>query len=145
MYFVTGGSFNGKSRWVKTHFNLSKADTTWLSLFEGNIHQLNEWNVSKPFIVIEGLEYGVRSSLLMNEPDFRQSFSMMLDSLSRWEEEHYERKIIWIGSEIGKGIVPMDKFSRGWRDMTGWVYQDLAAMCQQVWAVWYGLATPLKG
>ncbi|WJV28484.1 hypothetical protein QTG56_15470 [Rossellomorea sp. AcN35-11] len=113
MYFVTGGSFNGKSRWVKTHFNLSKADTTWLSLFEGNIHQLNEWNVSKPFIVIEGLEYGVRSSLLMNEPDFRQSFSMMLDSLSRWEEEHYERKIIWIGSEIGKGIVPMDKFSRG--------------------------------
>ncbi|MGF3103163.1 bifunctional adenosylcobinamide kinase/adenosylcobinamide-phosphate guanylyltransferase [Rossellomorea sp. DUT-2] len=145
MYFVTGGSFNGKSRWVKIHFNLKETDTTWIPLFNGKRIQLDEINFSNSVIVIEGLEYGIRSTILNNDSEIRKSFTILIQSLKQWEEEDPDRRVIWIGSEIGKGIVPMDKLSREWRDLTGWVYQDLAEMSQEVWLVWYGLATSLKG
>ncbi|MGM0854166.1 MAG: bifunctional adenosylcobinamide kinase/adenosylcobinamide-phosphate guanylyltransferase [Bacillota bacterium] len=145
MYFVTGGSFNGKSRWVKIHFNLKETDTTWIPLFGGERIHLDDINFSNSVIVIEGLEYGIRSIILNNDCEIRKSFTILMQSLKQWEEEDPDRRVIWIGSEIGKGIVPMDKLSREWRDMTGWVYQDLAEISQQVWLVWYGLATSLKG
>jgi adenosylcobinamide kinase / adenosylcobinamide-phosphate guanylyltransferase len=145
MYFVTGGSFNGKSRWVKIHFNLKETDTTWIPLFNGERIHLEEINFSNSVIVIEGLEYGIRSTILKNDSEIRKSFAILIQSLKQWEDEDPDRRVIWIGSEIGKGIVPMDKLSREWRDMTGWVYQDLAVISQEVWLVWYGLATSLKG
>ncbi|RBP08101.1 bifunctional adenosylcobinamide kinase/adenosylcobinamide-phosphate guanylyltransferase [Rossellomorea aquimaris] len=145
MYFVTGGSFNGKSRWVKIHFNLKETDTTWIPLFNGKRIQLDEINFSNSVIVMEGFEYGIRSTILNNDSEIRKSFTILIQSLKQWEEEDSDRSVIWIGSEIGKGIVPMDKLSREWRDMTGWIYQDLAEMSQEVWVVWYGLATSLKG
>lgn len=145
MYFVTGGSFNGKSRWVKIHFNLKETDTTWIPLFNGKRIQLDEINFSNSVIVMEGFEYGIRSTILNNDSEIRKSFTILIQSLKQWEEEDSDRSVIWIGSEIGKGIVPMDKLSREWRDMTGWIYQDLAEMSQEVWLVWYGLATSLKG
>ncbi|MGM0750972.1 MAG: bifunctional adenosylcobinamide kinase/adenosylcobinamide-phosphate guanylyltransferase [Bacillota bacterium] len=144
MYFVTGGSFNGKSKWVKVHFNLNSTDTTWISLFNRERIHLEDIDFSKSVIVIEGLEYGIRSSIINNDPEIRKSLTTLMQFLKQWEEEEPDRKVIWIGSEIGKGIVPMDKLSREWRDMTGWVYQDLAEMSQKVWLVWYGLATSLK-
>lgn len=145
MYFVTGGSFNGKSKWVKTHFDLKETETTWISLFSGERILLDDINFSNSVIVIEGLEYGIRSTILNNDPEIKKSFSILIQSLKQWEEEAPGRRVIWIGSENGKGIVPMDKLSRDWRDMTGWVYQDLAEMSKGVWLVWYGLATPIKG
>jgi adenosylcobinamide kinase / adenosylcobinamide-phosphate guanylyltransferase len=145
MYFVTGGSFNGKSIWVKTHFNLKETDTTWIPLFSGERIHLDDINFSNPVIVIEGLEYGIRSTILNYDSEVRKTFSILMQTLKQWEEEDPDRRVIWIGSEVGKGIVPMEKLSREWRDMTGWVYQDLAKMSKEVWLVWYGLATSLKG
>ncbi len=142
MYFITGGSFNGKSRWVKDKFNLKEHETTWISLFD---KEMEDITTIGPVIVLEGLEYAVRSSILHSGGDSRALFKEQMDSLRKWEEGSPERKVIWIGSEIGKGIVPMDQSFREWRDITGWVYQDLAERSQQVWLVWYGLASSLKG
>lgn len=142
MYFITGGSFNGKSQWVRKHFRLKRSDTEWVRLFtEG----LEEVHPSKPVLVLEGLEYAVRSALLRGDRDVRKEFFQRMEELKKWEEEHPERKVIWIASEIGKGIVPIDHISREWRDVTGWVYQDLAQKSHKVWLVWYGMATSIKG
>ncbi|TMU87310.1 hypothetical protein FGG79_04055 [Bacillus sp. BHET2] len=142
MYFITGGSFNGKSRWVKKQFNLIESETTWISLFD---NEMEDITTIRPIIVLEGVEYAVRSSILHSGVDSKALFKEQIDSLREWEEGSPERKVIWIGSEIGKGIVPIDQSSREWRDMTGWVYQDLAEKSQQVWLVWYGLASSIKG
>jgi len=130
---------------VKTHFNLKETDTTWIPLFSGERIHLDDINFSNSVIVIEGLEYGIRSTILNNDSEVRKSFTILMQTLKQWEEEDPDRRVIWIGAEVGKGIVPMEKLSREWRDMTGWVYQDLAKMSKQVWLVWYGLATSLKG
>ncbi|WP_201715086.1 bifunctional adenosylcobinamide kinase/adenosylcobinamide-phosphate guanylyltransferase [Rossellomorea arthrocnemi] len=142
MYFITGGSFNGKSRWVRNHFRLKNSHTEWVSLFNEGLGELQP---SLPIVVLEGLEYAVRSALLHKNDDVRTAFKNRIQSLRKWEEEDPERKVIWIGSEIGKGIVPIDQSSREWRDMTGWIYQDLSELSERVWLVWYGLATSLKG
>jgi adenosylcobinamide kinase / adenosylcobinamide-phosphate guanylyltransferase len=142
LYFITGGAFNGKGRWVRNHFRLKNSDTEWVRLFNESLEDIHP---SMPIIVLEGLEYAVRSALLQECGDIRFSFINQMESLKKWEEENPNRKVIWIGSEIGKGIVPMDHTSREWRDMTGWVYQDLAEVSQRVWLVWYGMATSLKG
>ncbi|MFI8687316.1 bifunctional adenosylcobinamide kinase/adenosylcobinamide-phosphate guanylyltransferase [Rossellomorea sp. NPDC077527] len=142
MYFITGGSFNGKAGWVRHHFCLENADTQWIPLFEGGFEEIQP---AKSTLVLEGLEYAVRFALMHCQGDVRERFREQMLRLRKWEEEHPERKVIWIGSEIGKGIVPIDPFSREWRDMTGWVYQDLVEVSQKVWLVWYGLATTLKG
>ena len=142
MYFITGGSFNGKGRWVRNHFRLTNSDAEWVSLFDG------DWKAIYPkmsIIVLEGIEYAVRGALLQKDGDIRAAFRNWMQSLRKWEEESPDRKVIWIGSEIGKGIVPSDRSSREWRDMTGWVYQDLAEESQRVWLVWYGMATSIKG
>ncbi|MBN8193092.1 bifunctional adenosylcobinamide kinase/adenosylcobinamide-phosphate guanylyltransferase [Bacillus sp. NTK074B] len=142
MYFITGGSFNGKARWVRTRFRLRNSDTEWVSLFDGDWKEIHP---KMSIIVLEGIEYAVRRALLQNDSDIRAAFRVRVQSLRKWEEESPERKVIWIGSEIGKGIVPSDLSSREWRDMTGWIYQDLAEESHRVWLVWYGLATSLKG
>ncbi|WP_179885016.1 bifunctional adenosylcobinamide kinase/adenosylcobinamide-phosphate guanylyltransferase [Bacillus sp. AFS015802] len=142
MYFITGGAFNGKARWVRNHFRLQNSDTEWVPLFNEGVEEIH---TSLPNVVLEGLEYAIRAALLHRDADVRSAFKRRMQSLKEWEEENPERKVIWIGSEIGKGIVPVDQASREWRDMTGWVYQDLAEISQRVWLVWYGLATSLKG
>lgn len=142
MYFITGGTFNGKGRWVRNHFRLENSNTEWVPLFNGALVEIHP---RKPIVVLEGLEYAIRVALSQKDGDIRAAFKAQMHSLKKWEAENPERKVIWIGSEIGKGIVPVDQSSREWRDMTGWVYQDLAQMSQRVWLVWYGMATSLKG
>jgi adenosyl cobinamide kinase/adenosyl cobinamide phosphate guanylyltransferase len=49
-----------------------------------------------------------------------------------------------IGSDITKGVVPLEKENRIWRDLTGWAYQDTAAKAEKVDIIWYGLNQTMK-
>ena len=49
------------------------------------------------------------------------------------------------GCEIGSGVVPLDAFSRKWRDETGKLYQALAEKADIVDRIFAGLALRLKG
>ncbi len=55
------------------------------------------------------------------------------------------RQCVIIGDEIGGGIVPIDEFSRRWRDETGKLYQALAREADIVDRIFAGLALRLKG
>ncbi|BCB03892.1 bifunctional adenosylcobinamide kinase/adenosylcobinamide-phosphate guanylyltransferase [Bacillus sp. KH172YL63] len=141
MYFVTGGSFNGKRKWVNDSFLHNNPEYTWFSFFDGDVETIE---TTAATVVLEGLEYAIRSSLHLPAEDIREKFKHRMSSLLQWEQDVQGRKVIWIGSEIGKGIVPVDAADRKWRDVTGWIYQDLADMAQEVWVVWYGIGTPIK-
>lgn len=50
-----------------------------------------------------------------------------------------------ISNEIGYGIVPMDKFERRYRELTGRICCDIAKEAEQVHRVICGIGTVIKG
>lgn len=136
MHFVTGGAFNGKRNWVKRQY----PKAVWISAYcnDSLIHDLNHYD--SPVIVLEGLETWVKD-LSTDREGWRENVTFWL----KWEQEVPGRKVVIIGSDITKGIVPMEKENRHWRDLTGWVYQDVAAVSKQVDVIWYGLPQTIKG
>jgi adenosyl cobinamide kinase/adenosyl cobinamide phosphate guanylyltransferase len=54
------------------------------------------------------------------------------------------KDVIFILTDIGRGIVPMDAGQRKLRDACGRMYQRLIAQADDVTRIWYGLAQTLK-
>ena len=55
------------------------------------------------------------------------------------------RDVILVSNEVGLGIVPASKLGRQFRDLAGWVNQDLAAQADAVVFVAAGLPLVMKG
>ena len=55
------------------------------------------------------------------------------------------RHSVIIGDEISGGVVPVEEFSRKWRDETGKIYQELANEADIVERIFAGLSLRLKG
>jgi len=53
--------------------------------------------------------------------------------------------IVFVANEVGLGIVPDSSLGRRFRDMAGWVNQQIASQCDQVFFVAAGLPVQLKG
>lgn len=56
-----------------------------------------------------------------------------------------EKYKVVISDEIGCGIVPMDKVQRRWREETGRALCEIAKNSSQVWRVYCGVGTKIKG
>ncbi|PAV27985.1 hypothetical protein CIL05_19160 [Virgibacillus profundi] len=141
MHFVTGGAFNGKQAWVKGKYPGSE----WISAYKGEplVEDLN--TLSSTSIVLEGLEIWLKEhSAEMTVNEARNYFVNVLNGYIDWENSAQNRKIIIIGTDITKGIVPIDKNDRNWRDLTGWAYQDLSTRCSHVDVIWYGINQTIK-
>ncbi|MGG0717851.1 bifunctional adenosylcobinamide kinase/adenosylcobinamide-phosphate guanylyltransferase [Robertmurraya massiliosenegalensis] len=132
MHFVTGGAFNGKSKWVRAKFPEAK----WISAYSGETF-LQEVDVQ--VVVLEGMEQWVRESTYS-----REEWAKVLENWLEWEQVDSSRYVLFIGTDISKGIVPIEKENRDWRDRTGWVYQDLVALCKRVDVIWYGINQTIK-
>ena len=52
--------------------------------------------------------------------------------------------VIFISNEVGQGIVPLGELNRRFVDESGWLHQDLAAVCDSVIWVVAGLPQVLK-
>lgn len=53
--------------------------------------------------------------------------------------------IIFVGNEVGQGIVPLGEINRTFVDESGWLHQDLAKLCDRVIFTAAGLPMVLKG
>lgn len=145
MHFITGGSFHGKKSWTvafaKKHgFTAGKV----LRLFNEKAITIVS-DEKNSFYIIEGLEWMIKNRL--QEEPLEQTIDYMkelLEALLQWEREANERCVFLIGSDITKGIVPIDKEDRLWRDATGLIFQQLAAAADRVDVIWYGLNERLK-
>jgi adenosylcobinamide kinase/adenosylcobinamide-phosphate guanylyltransferase len=56
-----------------------------------------------------------------------------------------EKSVVIVSNELGQGIVPADAETRKFRDLAGWLNQDLAKAVYAVVAVSCGLPMILKG
>ncbi|MBT2689179.1 bifunctional adenosylcobinamide kinase/adenosylcobinamide-phosphate guanylyltransferase [Bacillus sp. ISL-47] len=142
MHFVTGGAFNGKSGWVKKFYNLENIPYQWVSAYKGET--VNGFHISG-IVVLEGIEVWIRDWLKESDArEVRTRWQNYLRGWLDWEKEDNHRKIVLIGSDISKGIVPMEADDRKWRDVTGWAYQDTAAQSNRVDLIWYGISQKIK-
>lgn len=136
MHFVTGGAFNGKREWVKKQYPQGK----WFSAYNDDplINDLS--NIHDSLIILEGMEVWIRENNFT-----RADWKNYVENLRAWENKGLGRQVVIIGTDITKGIVPIEKEERNWRDLTGWVYQHIAAVSDRVSVIWYGIEKTIKG
>jgi adenosylcobinamide kinase / adenosylcobinamide-phosphate guanylyltransferase len=143
MHFIVGGAFQGKRKWAKQYYELSNKEYIWCNGYEKEFF-LPSKKMNQSIVVFEGLEMLIYRKLYHDLLSYRNSWSQWFQMWQNWEQETSERRVIWIGCEIGQGIVPINKDERNWRDVTGWCYQELVQLCDRVDRIWCGLAERMK-
>lgn len=145
MHFVTGGAFNGKSKWVKAYNQINEENSCWFTAYRHDDLPNSLDSFSQDMIVLEGIEQWVKELLnIYEETAVREKWQELLQQWQSWEKDKQGRKVILIGSDITKGIVPATLEERVWRDVTGRVFQDTAAASKRVELIWYGINQRLK-
>lgn len=140
MYFVTGGAYNGKAKWVKKQVDL--AEVQWISAYR---EESLPSQFHKDTVVLQGIEAWIkREATAQDAAAIRTQWQDIIGKWRIWEEENNHRRLILIGADITKGIVPIEVEHRIWRDATGWVFQDIVAASIRVDLIWYGVPQQLK-
>ncbi|HWO98882.1 MAG TPA: bifunctional adenosylcobinamide kinase/adenosylcobinamide-phosphate guanylyltransferase [Bacillus sp. (in: firmicutes)] len=138
MHFVFGGAFNGKRKWVKDTYR--EYDVIWISAYEQA--EIPKNVETDGVTVLEGIEVWVRK-LIARGFTVKEVSSFFEQSISGWIKQY--GGLVLIGTEIGKGIVPIDEEDRMWRDACGYVYQHIVRKAKRVDQIWYGIPARLKG
>ncbi|WP_158735292.1 bifunctional adenosylcobinamide kinase/adenosylcobinamide-phosphate guanylyltransferase [Alteribacillus sp. YIM 98480] len=146
MYFITGGAFNGKKRWVLTKYSYDvNDDCKWYHCYT----EKNKYIMTLPYskestLVIEGIEKSLEEYLKNGHGTAKDFYDRYLLKLLTWEQQDEKRKLIIIGTDMTKGIVPIDKDVRHFRDELGRLYQKLVQMADDTIIVWFGLGQSLS-
>ncbi|MDQ0243513.1 adenosyl cobinamide kinase/adenosyl cobinamide phosphate guanylyltransferase [Bacillus fengqiuensis] len=138
MHFIFGGAFNGKRKWVSDTYNDCKV--TWISAYEQI--EIPDKAGTGETAVLEGIEVWVRGRIAQGFT-VEETAAFFEQKLSVWLKQC--DRLVLIGTEIGKGIVPVDEEDRMWRDACGYVYQHIVEKAERVDQIWYGIPTRLKG
>lgn len=125
MIFILGGKYQGKTAYTLTQYGESQKVC---DLAEENMVKMYEADV------IKNIQEGVRRLLA----DGISPLDFFIENIDRLEHK------ILIGTEIGCGIVPLEKKDRIWRDETGRVYQLLAKKASKVERIWAGIPVTIK-
>jgi adenosylcobinamide kinase/adenosylcobinamide-phosphate guanylyltransferase len=142
LHFITGGAFNGKRAWVKKKYGLTGS---WLSAYQDTPLTEDFNHLNSDLLILEGIEVWLKDlTKLYDSNSCREFWNHTIHNWLIWGKAESQRNLVVIGTDITKGIVPMEKENRLWRDVTGWVYQDLAAKADKVDVIWYGLNQTIK-
>lgn len=142
MHFVTGGAYNGKAKWVKKHDRFDVDHVQWISAYRDEPLPLH---FHEDTVVLQGIEAWIKREAANQEAAvIRMNWQEIISKWRIWEEAKNDRRLILIGADITKGIVPIEVENRIWRDATGWVFQDIVAASSRVDIIWYGVSQQLK-
>lgn len=147
MHFITGGAFNGKSAWVRQFYDKGDQLGDWRSAYQTEIDlECNDLaSIEANFFVIEGVEMLTKQlASRYSLEEARNKWQAIIQKWLAWEQADGDRTVVIIGTDITKGIVPLDPAERKWRDVTGWAFQDITKVADRVDLVWYGMIKRLK-
>ncbi|MBO0589563.1 bifunctional adenosylcobinamide kinase/adenosylcobinamide-phosphate guanylyltransferase [Sporosarcina sp. E16_8] len=134
MHVYIGGAHNGKRDYVKK----------WLAeQGKENVHWIEGNCLEDSFIVdMEAIQTTVVAGVekWLAETDLAEQAA--IDHVMSFVAK--DRHVVFILTDIGRGIVPMDADQRKLRDACGRLYQRLMAEAEEVARIWYGLAKTLK-
>lgn len=133
MHVYIGGAYNGKKKYVKEKYAAYN-----LHIYEGTLPKNQLFNMEDA-VIISNFENIVAQSLHKTEEECVREIMAFLEKLDR------QTSLICICTDIGRGIVPLEKEQRKIRDTCGRLYQALFTYSEQVTRIWYGLPEVLKG
>ena len=117
----------------------------WFSAYQDTPLTEDFSHITSDLLVLEGIEIWLKElTKTYNSYRSREIWIQTIDQWLSWEKAEPQRKLVVIGTDITKGIVPVETANRLWRDVTGWAYQDLAAKAGKVDVIWYGLNQTIK-
>jgi len=134
---VTGGIYQGKTKWVKDNFPDYKYIYTQ-DIISGQLLNKNEFfhNLSRcqPGFFINKFHLLVRH-WLDTEEDYNYYTELIIKNPS------------WViaSDDIGKGIVPVEKKERAWREATGRILCRAAECASKVYVINSGIPIKIKG
>ncbi|BAB05313.1 bifunctional adenosylcobinamide kinase/adenosylcobinamide-phosphate guanylyltransferase [Halalkalibacterium halodurans] len=140
MHFVTGGAFHGKHQWVREHYKLQRRSDYVVHNGFAGAKVLPSSIEEGELVIVTGLHLYIRMLLGHEEP--RTVLKHWLQDAISWEKGG--KTVVLIGNEIGKGIVPVKREDREWRDLVGLCYQDIVRLAERVDLIWYGLNQQIK-
>jgi len=89
-------------------------------------------------LVIKNLEKWLVTQNLEEDEQVVQTVLATVQTLEQ------QCRLVLIVTDMGRGVVPMEKQARLLRDTCGRLYQALFKEAEQVVRIWYGLAEQLK-
>ena len=127
---------------MKQHY---PGDVTWLSAYENEVLGAPTLELTAT-VILEGIENLVRKEI---DPDTTAAILLdkvieKLEHWLEWEQQESSHKLVLIGTDISKGIVPIDRSDRLQRDVVGWIYQKMVERAERVDIIWYGMAQTIK-
>ncbi|MEK9198716.1 bifunctional adenosylcobinamide kinase/adenosylcobinamide-phosphate guanylyltransferase [Ureibacillus sp. 179-F W5.1 NHS] len=136
MRIIIGGAYNGKRKFVIDKLKNSPLQNYYF--FEGNIPSERSYTKDEA-IVIGSFEKIIFQHMDLDE---EQIAARIYDELLKLDKE---TNVICICTDIGRGIVPLQREERKLRDTCGRLYQKLFAEGESVIRIWYGIPQLLKG
>lgn len=125
---VIGGECQGKTEWVQRQFkeytNIS-AERLLKDNRSGKVVSgacINKFHLIMKQWIKDGRDYKEELAFIRNNPSW-----------------------LIIANEVGSGIVPMDKSDRIWREEVGRALCELAKEADEVYRVYCGIPTMIKG
>ena len=136
MIFVIGGEHQGKLDYALNLTEFNNEDVIdCLDLDIGKLKIDEILNNKKP--VIYNFNILIRELLkLYDDETVKEKIGIMFEQ---------SKKAVIISNEIGYGIVPIDKFERRYREVTGRICCDVAKKSKEVHRVICGIGTIIKG
>lgn len=112
---------------VRDYLALNGLTSTWLS------DSIENWDRQTDVLVIDSIPQVL--------------FPLTREERIKWLDHYILRDtmVIWIIEDVSRGIVPMEKNQRIFRDECGRITQLLVERATSVTQVWYGLAETRKG
>ncbi|SDH09171.1 adenosylcobinamide kinase /adenosylcobinamide-phosphate guanylyltransferase [Alteribacillus persepolensis] len=146
MYFITGGACNGKKQWVVTNFNEKIQNSCrWYCGYQEDWTDILELqHTEADTVVIEGIEHCLKA--YASEGSGRSGalfYETFVQPLRHWEKACAGRTLIIIGTDVTKGVVPMEQETRRFRDETGRLFQYLSQHANDMYMIWFGIAKKL--
>lgn len=136
MHFVIGGAYNGKRKWVESQLNQAS--------FQEVSEPSEKIESGVGTILFTALENWIFKQFGRDSDEVVLAWKQEVDRLTKWEDGKPDRRVVIIGTDQSKGIVPLEKEQRFTRDVLGWCHQYSALKAERVTRVWYGLAEELK-
>lgn len=126
MVLIFAGAYQGKLDFARRAFEFNEDDVFYCN------SETESFDLEKK--VIYGLEkfiYGYQQRNRSAEEYIKKQLPLMCD------------KII-ICEDISRGLVPMDKIERAWRESTGRIVNLIAAHASEVYTVFCGIESKVK-
>ncbi|WP_294377795.1 bifunctional adenosylcobinamide kinase/adenosylcobinamide-phosphate guanylyltransferase [uncultured Clostridium sp.] len=135
MIFIIGGEYQGKLNYALNLTKFDNEDVIDCLDIGGNLKIDEILNDKRP--VIYNFNILIRELLkLYDDETVKEKIDRMFE---------HNKKLVVISNEIGYGIVPIDKFERRYREVTGRICCDVAKKSKEVHRVICSIGTIIKG